>query len=78
MSRAQLALNVDDLDEAIGPPRRPGLRRTDRHRCRESWMPSLAQRMHASGESSGTIGSTLGVSRATAQRALGGDDATTS
>jgi hypothetical protein len=37
---------------------------------------ALAQRMHASGESTGTIASTLGVSRATVYRALGGDDAT--
>jgi hypothetical protein len=31
--------------------------------------------MHASGESAGTIAETLGVSRATVYRALGGDDA---
>jgi DNA invertase Pin-like site-specific DNA recombinase len=37
---------------------------------------ALAQRMHASGESAGTIASTLGISRATAYRALGGDDPT--
>ena len=39
---------------------------------------ALAQRMHTSGESAGTIASTLGVSRATVYRALGGDEATTS
>jgi DNA invertase Pin-like site-specific DNA recombinase len=37
---------------------------------------ALAQRMHASGESAGSIASALGVSRATVYRALGGDDAT--
>jgi DNA invertase Pin-like site-specific DNA recombinase len=36
---------------------------------------ALAQRMHASGESAGTIAETLGAGRATVYRALGGDDA---
>jgi DNA invertase Pin-like site-specific DNA recombinase len=39
---------------------------------------ALAQRMHASGESAGSIAATLGVSRATVYRAPGGDDAITS
>ena len=42
-------------------------------KCRS--CSTAAKRMHASGESAGTIAETLGVSRATVYRALGGDDA---
>jgi DNA invertase Pin-like site-specific DNA recombinase len=41
-----------------------------RNKALDETKAALAQRMHASGESAGTIAATLGVSRATVYRVL--------
>jgi DNA invertase Pin-like site-specific DNA recombinase len=81
---AGVLASLAELELELGRERRSASRDARRARGQSIGRPkaldqskvALAQRMHASGESAGTIASTLGVSRATVYRALGGDDAT--
>ncbi len=80
---AGVLASLAELELELGRERRAASRDARRARGQSIGRPkaldqlkvALAQRMHASGESAGTIAETLGVSRATVYRALGGDDA---
>ncbi|MDT5333797.1 MAG: hypothetical protein QOF31_5094 [Mycobacterium sp.] len=82
---AGVLASLAELELELGKERRTASRDARRARGQSIGRPkaldqskvALAQRMHASGESAGTIAATLGVSRATVYRALGNDDATT-
>src|ERR1700736_1061439 len=81
---AGVLASLAELEPELGRERRAAAREARRVRGQSIGRPkaldqskvALAQRMHASGESASTIASTLGVSRATVYRALGGGDAT--
>src|SRR5258708_38528412 len=81
---AGVLASLAELELELGRERRTAARDARRARGQAIGRPkaldqskvALAQRMHASGESASTIAATLGVSRATVYRALGGDDAT--
>src|SRR6476661_8759057 len=75
---AGVLASLAELELELGKERRTAARDARRARGQSIGRPkaldqskvALAQRMHASGESAGTIASTLGVSRATMYRAL--------
>ena len=75
---AGVLASLAELELELGKERRTAARDARRARGQSIGRPkvldqskvALAQRMHASGESAGTIASTLGVSRATVYRVL--------
>jgi DNA invertase Pin-like site-specific DNA recombinase len=75
---AGVLASLAELELELGKERRTAARDARRARGQSIGRPkaldqskvALAQRMHASGESAGTIASTLGVSRATIYRVL--------
>lgn len=75
---AGVLASLAELELELGRERRSAAREARRARGQSVGRPKaldkskvgLAQRMHASGESAGTIASTLGVSRATVYRVL--------
>ncbi len=75
---AGVLASLAELELELGRERRAASREARRARGQSIGRPkaldqskvALAQRMHASGESAGTIASTLGVSRATVYRVL--------
>lgn len=75
---AGVLASLAELELELGKERRtaaPDARRArgqsiGRPKALDQSKVALAQRMHASGESAGTIASTLGVSRATVYRVL--------
>jgi DNA invertase Pin-like site-specific DNA recombinase len=75
---AGVLASLAELELELGEERRSAAREARRARGHAIGRPkaldatkaALAQRMHASGESAGTIASTLGVSRATVYRVL--------
>lgn len=75
---AGVLASLAELELELGRERRTAARDARRARGQSIGRPKaldqskvvLAQRMHASGESAGTIASTLGVSRATVYRVL--------
>ena len=77
---AGVLASLAELELELGKERRTAARDARRARGRSIGRPkaldaskvALAQRMHASGESAGTIASTLSVSRATVYRVLAG------
>jgi DNA invertase Pin-like site-specific DNA recombinase len=78
---AGVLASLAELELELGRERRLAAREARRARGQSLGRPkaldeskaALAQRMHASGESAGTIAATLGVSRATVYRALAED-----
>ncbi|KLO41376.1 resolvase [Mycobacterium nebraskense] len=76
---AGVLASLAELELELGRERREAAREARRARGQAIGRPkaldaskaALAQRMHASGESAGTIATTLGVSRATVYRVLG-------
>jgi DNA invertase Pin-like site-specific DNA recombinase len=75
---AGVLASLAELELELGRERRSAARAARRARGQQIGRPkaldeskaTLAQRMHASGESAGTIAATLGVSRATVYRVL--------
>ena len=75
---AGVLASLAELELELGRERHAAARDARRARGQSIGRPkklddskaALAQRMHASGESAGTIASTLGVSRATVYRVL--------
>jgi DNA invertase Pin-like site-specific DNA recombinase len=75
---AGVLASLAELELELGRERRSAAREARRARGQQIGRPkaldeskaTLAQRMHASGESAGTIAATLGVSRATVYRVL--------
>ena len=75
---AGVLASLAELELELGQERRAAAREARRARGQHIGRPkaldeknaALAQRMHASGESAGTIAATLGVSRATVYRVL--------
>ena len=75
---AGVLASLAELELELGRERRSAAREARRGRGQQIGRPkaldeseaTLAQRMHASGESAGTIAATLGVSRATVYRVL--------
>jgi DNA invertase Pin-like site-specific DNA recombinase len=75
---AGVLASLAELELELGRERRAGAREARRARGQSIGRPkaldksktALARRMHASGESAGTIATTLGVSRATVYRVL--------
>jgi DNA invertase Pin-like site-specific DNA recombinase len=75
---AGLLASLAELELELGRERRAAARESRRARGQAIGRPkaldaskaALAQRMHVSGESAGTIATTLGVSRATVYRVL--------
>src|SRR6476619_4798011 len=75
---AGVLASLAELELELGRERRAAAREARRARGQHIGRPkalddkkaALAQRMHASGESAGTIANTLGVSRATVYRVL--------
>jgi DNA invertase Pin-like site-specific DNA recombinase len=80
---AGVLASLAELELELGRERRTAAREARRARGQSIGRPkklddakaALAQRMHASGESAGTIAETLNVSRATVYRALAVSDA---
>ena len=78
---AGVLASLAELELELGRERRAAAREARRARGQHVGRPKaldekktgLAQRMHASGESAGTIATTLGVSRATVYRVLAED-----
>ncbi|OBJ18109.1 recombinase family protein [Mycobacterium colombiense] len=78
---AGVLASLAELELELGRERRSAAREARRARGQLIGRPkaldaskaALAQRMHASGESASTIAATLGVSRATIYRVLGGE-----
>src|SRR5271168_3705255 len=78
---AGVLASLAELELELGRERRAAAREARRARGQHIGRPKvldekktgLAQRMHASGESAGTIAATLGVSRATVYRVLAED-----
>jgi DNA invertase Pin-like site-specific DNA recombinase len=78
---AGVLASLAELELELGRQRRTAAREARRARGQSIGRPkvldigkaSLAQRMHASGESAGTIAAALGVSRATISRSLARD-----
>lgn len=79
---AGVLASLAELELELGKERRTASRDARRARGQSIGRPkaltdekvALARRMHGSGESATTIATTLGVSRATVYRVLGGDD----
>lgn len=79
---AGVLASLAELELELGRERRVAAREARRARGQSIGRPkaldekkaALAQRMHASGESAGTIATMLGVSRATVYRALAGQN----
>ncbi len=77
---AGVLASLAELELELGRERRSAAREARRARGQHIGRPkaldekkaALAQRMHATGESAGTIAATLGVSRATVYRVLAG------
>jgi len=78
---AGVLASLAELELELGRERRAAAREARRARGQHIGRPkalnhkkaALAQRMHVSGESAGTIAATLGVSRATVYRVLAED-----
>jgi DNA invertase Pin-like site-specific DNA recombinase len=81
---AGVLASLAELELELGKERRTAARDARRARGQSIGRPKAltdekvaqARRMHDSGESATTIATTLGVSRATVYRVLGGDDKT--